>query len=370
VVLGRRRQDWYGQTGIEQAGDHDPEYSIPRAEFIKLSRRESLNVLTKTTRDAVATILYRMTTEFIVLKSDFDRFDALRDELAQHDLAAVNWADREQHLERIRYALVWQPAPGELARMPELAVVFSVGAGIDHLVPDGVVPDGLPVVRMVEESLTAGMVEYVLYQVLRLHREMHRYDEDQRNHRWQQRMQSPATARTVGILGLGELGGAAGEALARLGFNVIGWSRTEKRRPGIESYFGDDQLDRFLGRSEFLVCLLPLTSDTAGIIDRDLLRRLPRGGFFINAGRGPLVNDADLLAALDDGRLAAACLDVFNQEPLPGDSPYWDHPRVTLTPHVASMTIPETSIQQVVANIARFRAGQPLHHLADLSRGY
>lgn len=311
-----------------------------------------------------------MTTEYIVLKSDFDRFEPLRDEFARHSLEAVNWADRERYLERIRYALVWYPEPGELARMPALAIVFSVGAGVDHLTGEDVVPNGVPVVRMVEESLTAGMVEYVVYQVLRLHRDMHRYDADQRQHRWQQRMQRPASTRTIGILGLGELGGAAGDALRGLGFNVIGWSRTEKHRDGIKSFFGADQLGRFLSQCEFLVCLLPLTAATQGMIDQDFLAQLPQGAYFINAGRGPLVNDDALLNALDSGRLAAASLDVFNQEPLPLSSRYWDHPDVTITPHVASMTIPETSIQQVVANIARFRSGRPLHHLADLSRGY
>ena len=311
-----------------------------------------------------------MTTEYIVLKSDFDRFQSLRDEFARHNLEAVSWADRESYLDRIRYALVWYPEPGALASMPNLAIVFSVGAGVDHLVGKNVVPNDVPVVRMVEESLTAGMVEYVLYQVLRLHRDMHRYDADQRQHRWQQRMQRPASVRTVGILGLGELGGAAGDALVRLGFNVIGWSRTKKHRRGIESFYGESQLGRFLSRCEFLVCLLPLTTETRGIINHTFLAQLPSGAFLINAGRGQLVDDDALLAALDSGRLAAVCLDVFNQEPLPSSSRYWDHPNVTITPHVASMTIPETSIRQVVDNIARFRKGQPLRYLADLSRGY
>lgn len=311
-----------------------------------------------------------MTTEYIVLKSDFDRFQSLREEFSRHNLEAVNWADREPYLDQIRYALVWYPEPGELARMPVLEIVFSVGAGVDHLTGENIVPKAVPVVRMVEESLTAGMVEYVVYQVLRLHRDMHRYDADQRQHRWQQRMQRPASARTIGILGLGELGGAAGDALVRFGFNVIGWSRTVKQRNGIKSYFGEDQLGQFLEQCEFLVCLLPLTADTHGMIDHDFLAQLPKGASFINAGRGPVVNDDAVLTALDSGKLAAVSLDVFNTEPLPASSPYWDHPDVTITPHVASMTIPETSIRQVVANINRFRIGQPLHHLADLSRGY
>lgn len=311
-----------------------------------------------------------MTSELIVLKSDFDRFIALEEEFARHDIRAINWQDRQNHLDQIRYALVWHPEPGELAKMTNLKVVFSVGAGIDALTAEGVVPAGIPVARMVEPSLTAGMVEYVLYSVLRLHREMPLYDRNQRNHVWEQGLPVPASDRTVGILGLGVLGGACADALTGLGFNVIGWSRRPKTHGGIESLYGDDQLAAFLGRSDFLVCLLPLTDATRGLIDADFLAQLPHGAFFINAGRGPVVNDQALLAALDSGQIGAACLDVFNQEPLPDDSRYWDHPSVTLTPHIASTTIPDTSIHQVVANIQRYRNGEPLLHLADLEQGY
>ncbi|MEJ2177370.1 MAG: NAD(P)-dependent oxidoreductase [Gammaproteobacteria bacterium] len=169
---------------------------------------------------------------------------------------------------------------------------------------------------------------------------------------------------------MGVLGSAAAKALRALQFNVIGWSRNQKQVPEVTSYYGQDQLQAFLRQTEFLVILLPLTDQTHGIVNQDFLGSLPRGAFIINAGRGPLIVDRDLLAALDRGHIAGAALDVFNQEPLPAESPYWKHPAVTITPHVASITLPVTSARHVADNIQRHRAGKPLTHLADLSRGY
>ncbi len=306
----------------------------------------------------------------ILVKSDFDRFSEWADEFRKHDILAVPWDDMARHRETVKYALVWQPEPGALASLPNLEVIFSVAAGIDHLKGEGLVPAGIPVVRMVEDSLTAGMVEYIVYNVLRFHREMPVYERDQTNRIWKPRVQQSAWDRTAGILGLGVLGSAAAVALHRLQFNVIGWSRNPKQVPEVTSYFGQDQLEPFLEQTEFLVILLPLTEDTGGIVNRDFLNKLPRGAYVINAGRGPLVVDEDLLAALDQGQIAGAALDVFNQEPLPTESPYWKHPAVTITPHVASITLPATSTRHVADNIQRHREGKPLTHLADLSRGY
>ncbi|MGB5708969.1 MAG: glyoxylate/hydroxypyruvate reductase A [Arenicellales bacterium] len=309
-------------------------------------------------------------SDVILVKSDFDRFSEWEDEFRKHDIQAIPWDDMAQHCETVKYALVWQPEPGALASLPNLEVIFSVGAGVDHLKGEGLVPAGIPVVRMVEDSLTAGMVEYIVYNVLRFHREMPVYERDQANQIWKPRVQQSAWGRTAGILGLGVLGSAAAAALRRLKFNVIGWSRTEKQVRGVTSYVGQNQLGIFLQKTEFLVILLPLTDATHGIVNQTLLQQLPRGAFVINAGRGPLVRDQDLLAALDQGQVAAAALDVFNQEPLPPQSPYWKHPAVTITPHVASITLPVTSAHHVADNIQRHREGKPLTHLADLSRGY
>jgi glyoxylate/hydroxypyruvate reductase A len=309
-------------------------------------------------------------TELILVKSDFDRFSEWKVEFRNYDLTAIPWSQRKNYQESVKYALVWQPEPGALEQLKQLEIIFSVGAGIDHLKDDGIVPDGIPVVRMVEDSLTAGMVEYVVYNVLRFHRGMPGYERDQRERVWNGRVQKVAWDRTVGILGLGVLGSAAAKALRALQFNVIGWSRNQKQVPEVTSYYGQDQLQAFLRQTEFLVILLPLTDQTHGIVNQDFLGSLPRGAFIINAGRGPLIVDRDLLAALDRGHIAGAALDVFNQEPLPAESPYWKHPAVTITPHVASITLPVTSARHVADNIQRHRAGKPLTHLADLSRGY
>lgn len=308
--------------------------------------------------------------DLILVKSDFDRFSEWENQFRNYDLTAIPWSQRKNYQESVKYALVWQPEPGALEQLKQLEIIFSVGAGIDHLKGEGIVPEGIPVVRMVEDSLTAGMVEYVVYNVLRFHREMPGYELDQRQRVWNGRIQKVAWDRTVGILGLGVLGSAAAKALRALEFNVIGWSRTQKQVPEVTSYFGHDQLQTFLRQTEFLVILLPLTDHTHGIVNQDFLGHLPQGAFVINAGRGPLIVDRDLLAALDLGHIAGAALDVFNQEPLPSESPYWKHPAVTITPHVASITLPVTSARHVADNIQRHRAGRPLTHLADLSRGY
>jgi glyoxylate/hydroxypyruvate reductase A len=309
-------------------------------------------------------------SDLILVKSDFDRFSEWEDEFRNYGLTAVPWSQRAQYQESVKYALVWQPEPGTLERLKQLEIIFSVGAGIDHLKGDGIVPEGIPVVRMVEDSLTAGMVEYVVYNVLRFHREMPGYERDQRDQKWLPRIQRIAWDRTVGILGLGVLGSAAAAALRTLQFNVIGWSRSLKQVAEITSYFGQDQLKSFLSQTDFLVVLLPHTEQTEGIVNRGLLETLPRGAYIVNAGRGPLVVDEDLLRALDQGQIAGAALDVFNQEPLPPESPYWKHPSVTLTPHIASITLPVTSARHVAENIQRHREGKSLTHIADMSRGY
>ena len=309
-------------------------------------------------------------SDIILIKSDFDRFSEWEEEFEKYGLMAVPWEEREHHQESIKFALVWYPEPGSLRALPNLEVIFSVGAGIDHLKGEDVVPQGIPVVRMVEDSLTAGMVEYVVYHVLRFHREMQEYERDQQARIWNPRLQQTARDRTVGILGFGVLGGAAADVLLALQFKVIGWSRTPKEVPGVTSYFGQDQLDHFLAQSNFLVILLPHTEETEGLANLAFLEKLPRGAFVINAGRGPVVVEDDLLSAIDQGHIAGAALDVFNQEPLPSDSPFWDHPAVTVTPHVASITLPVTSARHVADNIQRHREGKQLTHLADLSRGY
>ena len=308
-------------------------------------------------------------SETLLIKSDLDRADSWSDSFREFDINIVDWQEFTA-VDDIDYALVWQPPPGFLTQFPNLRIVFSVGAGVDHLQGEGILPADVPVVRMVEQGLTAGMVEYVVYQVLHFHRHMPQYEQDKKARRWREIIQTPARERTVGILGLGVLGQAAAEFLVTLGFNVIGWSRSEKTIAGVKSYFGDDQLDAMLSASEILVCLLPLTERTRGIVNAGNLARLPRGACLVNAGRGACQVEADIIAALDTGQLAGAALDVFEVEPLPPTSPLWDHPKIRFTPHVASMTLPAYSAAHVYDNIKRFRANLSLTHVADMRRGY
>ncbi len=308
-------------------------------------------------------------SETLLIKSDLDRSDGWINAFCGFDIDTVDWQEFTDK-DDIYYALVWQPSPGFLGQFPNLKIIFSVGAGIDHLKGENILPADVPVVRMVEEGLTAGMVEYVIYQTLRFHRHMPQYEQDKRDRHWGEIVQTPTCDRTVGILGIGVLGQAAAELLLALGFNVIGWSRTEKTIPGVKSYFGDDQLPAMLSASEILVCLLPRTDRTQGILNAKNLGKLPTGAYLINAGRGACQVEADIIAALDEGQLAGAALDVFEVEPLPKTSPVWEHPKIYFTPHVASMTIPASSATYVYSNIKRFRNNLPLTHVADMKLGY
>ncbi len=272
--------------------------------------------------------------------------------------------------EAVDYALIWASPDRMLHDLPNLRVVFSLGAGVDHLLgPE--VPEHLPLVRMVDPALTEGMVEYVVYQVLRHHRHMPAYERQQRDGEWIVHDQSRPGSRRIGILGLGRLGSACARALHALGFDVAGHVRTPRAADdGIAVFAGEEQLDAFLARSDILVCLLPLTEATRGILDRDTFAKLPDGAVLINAARGGHLVEEDLLLALGEGRLAHAVLDVFREEPLPAGHPFWSHPHVTVTPHVASLTNPVTGARQVASGIRADRAGEPLPNRVDRERGY
>jgi glyoxylate/hydroxypyruvate reductase A len=274
----------------------------------------------------------------------------------------------------IAYACVWLAPHGLLARLPNLKAVINLGAGADHLLADPVLPD-VPIARVVHPDLTGRVVEYVVLHVLMHHRRQRTYDAQQRAWLWQANEQPAAGEVAVGVMGLGAIGRAAAIELARLGFQVGGWSRTPKTVPGIATFHGADGLDAFLARTEILVCLLPQTRETEGLLNLALFRKLRRdgragGAFLINAGRGALQVDADIVAALEEGTLAGATLDVFPQEPLSQDSPLWSHPKVTITPHNAGDVSPAAFAGAVTAQIERFERGEPLDNLIDRKRGY
>jgi glyoxylate/hydroxypyruvate reductase A len=307
-----------------------------------------------------------------------------------HDWSPETWLREMQHLdtsldlrvwpkcgkvEDIEYALVWKPPPGELTKLPKLKAIFSLGAGVDHIFKTGDLPEGVPVVRVVDPNLTMRMSEYVVLHVLWHHRRQRIYDHFQKETKWRGLRQPAASETRVGVMGMGELGRDAANKLLIMGFNVAGWSQSRKNIDGIDSFTGRGELKAFLNRTDILVSLLPLTKDTRGILNRSNFAELAKdgqgdGAVLINAGRGELQIDADIIAALDEGDLYAATLDVFEEEPLPETSPLWTHPRVTVTPHNSALSDPRAINGFILRQIKRHRAGEPLEHVTDPSKGY
>jgi glyoxylate/hydroxypyruvate reductase A len=274
----------------------------------------------------------------------------------------------------IRYALAWKPPPGVLATFPNLQMIFSLGAGVDHILKDPTLPE-VPLVRVADPDLTMRMSEYVVQHVLMHHRQQRRLDALQAGAAWDQLAQWPASAVRVGVMGLGVLGTDAACKLKMMGFPVAGWSRSRKDIEGVACFAGEAELGAFLARTDILVCLLPLTPATRGLIDRKFIGKLakdgPLGGpVIINAGRGEQQVESEILAALAAGELAAATLDVFETEPLPPDSPLWRHQNVTVTPHMAADSDPETICRYVLGQIERIERGLPAQNVVDRTRGY
>lgn len=298
-----------------------------------------------------------------------DRFSKVAPELD-----VCRWPDENIAPEDIDYALAWQPPEGVLAGFTNLKAIFSLGAGVDHILREPQLPD-VPLVRVVDPDLTMRMSEYVCLHVLMHHRQQRLLDSDQAKTDWTERPQWSASALRVGIMGLGELGRDAAEKLVHLGFQVKGWSNSAKQIKGVEAYAGKDELEAFLNATDILVCLLPHTPDTHGILNRQLFQKLSHDGpldapVLVNAGRGKLQVETDILASLDAGELGAATLDVFETEPLPVDSRLWRHPKVTLTPHNAADSDPEALCKYILDQIVRHEAGEELLNLVNRQTGY
>lgn len=270
----------------------------------------------------------------------------------------------------IEIALAWKPTPGLLATFRNLKLIVSLGMGVDHLLADDRLPEGVPITRIMDEGLVGQMSEYALYWGLWHHREIEKYAASQRAKKWKPEEFIDTIHRRIGIMGLGTIGQDTARKFAALGFPTAGWSRTQKTLPSVETFHGPDGLSKFLGQTNILVNVLPLTRETRGIMDKVLFAALPKGCFVINMGRGGHVVDGDLLAALDSGHISGAALDVFNVEPLPPEHPYWTHPRVHITPHMAGYTNPRTASPGVIDNIKALRAGQPLKNTVDAKTGY
>lgn len=266
--------------------------------------------------------------------------------------------------------MAWDPPPGTFRRLPNLKLIYATGAGVDGLLAHAERPPGVPIARITDAHQVRDMTNFVIGAVLRHHLRFDLYAAQQARAEWRIPKHLSASRRRVGVMGLGNLGAAAAGALAAAGFQVAGWTRARRVEiPGVTCFAGVRERAAFLGRTDILVCMLPLTPETRGIINAGFLAQLPPGAAVINVGRGGHVVEKDLLAALD-GRLSGATLDVFEREPLPSDHPFWRHPKMFVTPHVATIVDPETAAPQVVENLRRLKKGEPLSSLVDQERGY
>ncbi|MBL10311.1 MAG: glyoxylate/hydroxypyruvate reductase A [Acidiferrobacteraceae bacterium] len=257
----------------------------------------------------------------------------------------------------IDFALLWHPPEDLFRSIQNLKVIFSVGAGVDHLTQCTTLPSKIPIIRMIDPSLKKGVAEYVLYHVLRIQRRMNDYMKHQLEKQWQRLDHQEASQISVGIMGVGEIGLAVALQLVALGYKVCGWSQTSKVFDSIDTYVGLNDLPSFLASANILVIVLPLTSSTRDIINADKLLMLPRGSHLINVGRGGLIVEDELLAFIKSGHIASAALDVFKSEPLRESHEFWINDNIFITPHIAGVTNPLTAVKFILSNIARFKLG-------------
>lgn len=270
----------------------------------------------------------------------------------------------------VTFAACWKPKPGDLEQFPALEVVQSLGAGVEHILQATPITSSVRLCRIVDPGLANDMWEFALAAVMNHLKKLRLYQQQQQDRSWQQQGYGTITGTRIGILGLGKIGALVAQKLAQLGFPVSGWSASAKDIPGVQSFKGEAELPLCLAQSDILINILPLTDTTAGILNLDTLKQLPQGAYLINVGRGGHLVDEDLLTLLDSAHLDGALLDVFHQEPLPDDHPFWTHPKVSITPHIASLTNKETAMGQIIENYQRLQSGEPLLHEVMIQKGY
>jgi glyoxylate/hydroxypyruvate reductase A len=282
---------------------------------------------------------------------------------------AVLWQEG-QLVERCDYAVIWAPSPALLDQLKHVKAIFLMGAGVDALLKFGDALPEVPIVRLGDAGMAEQMVEYVAHAVLRYFRRFDDYEQQARLGVWNPLPLRVKSEFTVGVLGLGKLGAQVARALRQLGFPVRGWSRTAKDLPGVECFAGMETLDEFLAGTQVLVSLLPLTPETNNLLDRAHLSKLPQGAYLINVARGAQVAEPDLMALIRAGHIAGATLDVFRNEPLPAPHPFWNEPRITITPHISALTLREEAVRQIADKIMLLERGETVADIVDRNQGY
>ena len=268
----------------------------------------------------------------------------------------------------IECVIVWKHDEGVLNEFPNLKLIASYGAGVENILSDPALPEGVPITRFIDDTLSDQMAEFVLAAILNHRLHLTFYREQQAANHWQGK--DFLNGKNVTILGLGELGSTTAKLLNQNGYQVYGWSRSEKKIDGVKSFFSNEQLEESIFNADFVVCLLPLTSETHHILNSDLFKVMKKGAFLINVGRGDHLNENDLMDALYEGHLSGALLDVFSTEPLPQDHPFWKHPKIYITPHISSPTDKAKVARQILDNYYRLQSGSTLINQVDRQRSY
>jgi glyoxylate/hydroxypyruvate reductase A len=285
------------------------------------------------------------------------------------DVQTVTWKEGEL-LAPCDYAVLWNPAPALLAQLGEVKAIFLMGAGVDAVLKFGEALPDVPLVRLGDAGMGVQMAEYVAHAVLRYFRRFDEYEQQARHGAWNPLPQHARDSFTIGVMGLGKLGMPVVEAMRHFGFPVRGWSRSPKDLPGVPTFAGMEALGDFLHGTKVLVCMLPLTQDTGNLLDRHNLGRLAPGAYLINVSRGAIVNEPDLMALIRSGQIAGATLDVFRHEPLPAPHPFWNEPRITLTPHISALTMRLEAVRQIAAKVQALENGETVADLVDRELGY
>lgn len=276
----------------------------------------------------------------------------------------------DSNREEIDFALTWRHPHGIFKDYPNLKCISSMGAGVDHLLKDSELPNDISITRLVDPYLAQDMAEFVLALIMNHLRDLNAYKIKQTQSIWKPGDYLRIKDVKIGIMGMGAIGKAVAMELQKSGFNVIGWVRTPKEGMGVPIYTGGKEFSKFLTGIDVVVCVLPLTPQTKGILNKITFQQLPKNAFVINVGRGEHLVEEDLLQFIADGHLSGASLDVFSEEPLPSQDPIWKHPRINVTPHIASLTNPESVAPQIVENYYRMKEGKSLLNIVSREKGY